>query len=83
MDYIYFLVYCTICVLFLDYRHAAVSHGKLIFFYDLGHFQLDTELLQSTAFMSLCIAGLLIIRYLEFFFLLCKKMKMGHMNDCL
>ncbi|XP_041939379.1 A disintegrin and metalloproteinase with thrombospondin motifs 3 isoform X1 [Alosa sapidissima] len=29
MDYIYVLFYCTICVLFLDYRHAANSHANL------------------------------------------------------
>ncbi|XP_031416665.1 A disintegrin and metalloproteinase with thrombospondin motifs 3 isoform X2 [Clupea harengus] len=29
MDYIYFLVYCTISVLFLDYRHAAYAHANL------------------------------------------------------
>ncbi|KAL2078583.1 hypothetical protein ACEWY4_026268 [Coilia grayii] len=29
MDYIYFLVYCITCVLFLDYRHTAYSHANL------------------------------------------------------
>ncbi|XP_043086985.1 A disintegrin and metalloproteinase with thrombospondin motifs 14 isoform X3 [Puntigrus tetrazona] len=29
MDYIYLFVYCTINLLFMDYRHAAKSHGNL------------------------------------------------------
>ncbi|XP_076856662.1 A disintegrin and metalloproteinase with thrombospondin motifs 14 isoform X2 [Brachyhypopomus gauderio] len=29
MDYTYLLMYCTIIVLFLDYRHAAQSHANL------------------------------------------------------
>lgn len=32
MDYIYLIMYCTINLLFMDYRHAAKSHGKRSWF---------------------------------------------------
>lgn len=34
MDYIYLFMYCTINLLFMDYRHAAKSHGKRSCFYE-------------------------------------------------
>lgn len=38
MDYIYLFMYCTINLLFLDYRQAAKSHGKRSWFMSLSLF---------------------------------------------
>lgn len=76
MDYIYFLVYCTISVLFLDYRHAAYAHGKLIFSLwsqTRSSWQGIIAVCSFNAFVHCWIAP----NPLLSFFLLCKKIENG------